>query len=171
MEPISTAETNSKHENKSKWTRVFKMAPRTWEWIDWEYSWYCCRWCRWYPEPCVCNDSLICDIFDNCTAEEMKSRVILSPKNADCSEMNEKILNLLPTETKTYLSTDSLTSDNGEEAQNYPMEFINSFTPSGIPPHRLNLKVGGHYNATAESFNNRRLVQWHPIGSSADPRE
>ena len=55
--------------------------------------------------------------------------------------MNEKILNLLPTETKTYLSTDSLTSDNGEEAQNYPMEFINSLTPSGMPPHRLNLKV------------------------------
>ena len=27
-------------------------------------------------EPSICNDSSICDIFDNCTAEEMKSRVI-----------------------------------------------------------------------------------------------
>ena len=42
--------------------------------------------------------------------------------------MNEKILNLLPTATKTYLSTDSLTSDNGEEAHNYPMEFTNCLT-------------------------------------------
>ena len=42
------------------------------------------------PEPCVCNDSLICDIFDNYPAEEMKLRVILSPKNADCLEINEK---------------------------------------------------------------------------------
>ena len=89
----------------------------------------------------VCNDSLICDIFDNCTAEEMKSRVILSPENADCLEMNEKILNLLPTKTETYLSTDSLTSDNEEEARNYPMEFIYSLTPSGMASHHLNLKV------------------------------
>uniref|UniRef100_A0A0L8HYI8 DNA helicase Pif1-like 2B domain-containing protein n=1 Tax=Octopus bimaculoides TaxID=37653 RepID=A0A0L8HYI8_OCTBM len=48
----------------------------------------------------------------------------------------------MPSETKTYLSTDSVTSYNEEAAQNYPMEFINSLTPSGMPPHRLNLKVG-----------------------------
>ena len=55
----------------------------------------------------------------------MKSRVILSPKNADYLEMNEKILNLLPTETKTYLSTDSLTSDNGEEVIHlHPLEYL-----------------------------------------------
>ena len=94
------------------------------------------------PEQCVCDDSLVSDIFDNCTQDEMKSRVILSPKNADCLEVNEDILRRLPTENKTYLSIDSVSSDNEMEANNYPMEFINSLTPSGMPPHRLNLKVG-----------------------------
>ncbi|XP_029658244.1 uncharacterized protein LOC115232481 [Octopus sinensis] len=94
------------------------------------------------PEACMCNNSMVSNIFDNCTAEEMKNRVILFPKTSDCSAVNEEILRRLPPETKTYLSTDSITSDNEEEAQNYPMEFINSLTPSGMPPHHLNLKVG-----------------------------
>ncbi|XP_076059517.1 uncharacterized protein LOC143036154 [Oratosquilla oratoria] len=94
------------------------------------------------PEQCVCIDSLVSDIFDNCTQDEMKSRVILSPKNVDCLKVNEDILRRLPTESKTYLSIDSVSSDNEMEANNYPIEFINSLTPSGMPPHRLNLKVG-----------------------------
>ena len=49
---------------------------------------------------------------------------------------------MLPSETKTYLSADSVNCDDNEEAQNYPMEFLNSLTPSGMPPHCLNLKVG-----------------------------
>ena len=94
------------------------------------------------PERCTCNGSLISEVFDNCTAEEMKARVILCPKNSECLAVNEEILRMLPSENKTYLSTDSVSCDNDEEAQNYPMEFINSLTPSGMPPHRLNLKVG-----------------------------
>ncbi|XP_076064960.1 uncharacterized protein LOC143039002 [Oratosquilla oratoria] len=92
------------------------------------------------PEQCVCIDSLVSDIFDNCTQDEMKSRVILSPKNVDCLKVNEDILRRLPTESKTYLGIDSVSSDNEMEANNYPIEFINSLTPSGMPPHRLNLK-------------------------------
>ncbi|XP_076029148.1 uncharacterized protein LOC143017995 [Oratosquilla oratoria] len=94
------------------------------------------------PEQCVCIDSLVSDIFDNCTQDEMKSRVILSQKNVDCLKVNEDILRRLPTESKTYLSIDSVSSDNEMEANNYPIEFINSLTPTGMPPHRLNLKVG-----------------------------
>ena len=49
---------------------------------------------------------------------------------------------MLPGETKTYLSADSVNCDDNEETQNYPMEFLNSLTPSGMLPHCLNLKVG-----------------------------
>ena len=94
------------------------------------------------PVECCCNKSLVEDIFNSCTDEEMEHRVILTPKNTDCLAMNEEVLNMLPGELKTYFSTDSVTCNNDEEVQNYPVEFINSLTPSGMPPHCLNLKVG-----------------------------
>ena len=39
---------------------------------------------------------------------------------------------MLPGESVTYLSADSVNCDNNEEAQNYPREFLNSLTPSGM---------------------------------------
>ena len=51
-------------------------------------------------------------------------------------------MNQINGELKTYHSIDSVTSDNKEEANLYSLEFINSLTPSGIPPHVLNLEVG-----------------------------
>ncbi|XP_052826886.1 uncharacterized protein LOC128248760 [Octopus bimaculoides] len=72
----------------------------------------------------------------------MEKRVILSPKNSDCPAINENVLNIIPDVLKMYLSTDSVSCNNEEEVQNYPFEFINSLTPSGMPPHRLNSKVG-----------------------------
>ncbi|KAF2351994.1 DNA helicase Pif1-like, partial [Trinorchestia longiramus] len=93
------------------------------------------------PNESVCNDSLIVDIFDR-TPQEMEQRVILSPKNIDSFAINENILRNIPGETKTYSSSDSASSDDQAEAQNYPLEFIISLTPSGMPPHRLNLKIG-----------------------------
>ena len=55
--------------------------------------------------------------------------------------LNEQILQLLPGETVTYTSVDSIISDDNEETQMYPLEFLNSLTPSGMPPHKLNLKL------------------------------
>uniref|UniRef100_A0A0L8HQN4 DNA helicase Pif1-like 2B domain-containing protein n=1 Tax=Octopus bimaculoides TaxID=37653 RepID=A0A0L8HQN4_OCTBM len=56
--------------------------------------------------------------------------------------MNEKVLNIIPEAPKANLSTDTVPCNNEEEVQNYLFEFINSLTPFGLPPHRLNLKVG-----------------------------
>ena len=60
----------------------------------------------------------------------------------DCLALNEEVLNMLPSELKTYFSIDSFTCNNKEEAQNYPMDFIKFLTPSGMPPQHPNLKVG-----------------------------
>lgn len=92
------------------------------------------------PDDSVCNGSLISEIFD-CSPQEMKNRIIMTPKNTECLTVNVEILNNLPGGINTYLSTDYI-SDDDAELQNYPIEFINSLTPSGMSPHRINVKIG-----------------------------
>ncbi len=52
--------------------------------------------------------------------------------------MNEQVLNLIPTEEKTYYSADSTISEN--EASLYPTEYLNTLSFTGLPPHKLHLK-------------------------------
>jgi len=69
-------------------------------------------------------------------------RAILSPKNQQVDQLNDRILNLLERE-RTYHSADSLVSEDPDvDDGNFPVELINSYTPSGLPPHTLRLKVG-----------------------------
>ena len=56
--------------------------------------------------------------------------------------MNQSVINTMPGDRKVYTSADRAICDDQTEADNYPMEFINSLTPSGMPPHSLCLKTG-----------------------------
>ncbi|XP_050340212.1 uncharacterized protein LOC126766482, partial [Bactrocera neohumeralis] len=62
------------------------------------------------------------------------------PKNVNVNEFNFHIQEKLPDNSETYKSID--TAMNDEDAVNYPVEFLNSLEPTGMPPHNLNLKVG-----------------------------
>ncbi|ODM86919.1 ATP-dependent DNA helicase pif1 [Orchesella cincta] len=74
---------------------------------------------------------------------ELASRAILCPRNDDTLRINETILSQLNGSTKTYYSVDTVTNcETEEERQLYPVEFLNSLTPMGMPPHQLNLKIG-----------------------------
>jgi hypothetical protein len=94
------------------------------------------------PHTSCVNGSLVENIFSNTSQEDRRNRVILSPKNSDCLILNEEVLGQLPGEDRVYYSTDAVITDDPTEAQRYPPEFLNSLTPSGMPPHRLRLKIG-----------------------------
>lgn len=67
-------------------------------------------------------------------------RAILAPKNNDVNKINHQIQLKLPGEVVKYKSIDTVIDE--EQAVNYPIEFLNSLEPSGMPPHILTLKVG-----------------------------
>ena len=71
----------------------------------------------------------------------MSERCCLTPLNENSHEINDLILRQLQGPVHTYLSTDRVVTDNPEEAAACPMEFLNAQTPSGLPKHKLELKV------------------------------
>ena len=93
------------------------------------------------PPKCIVSDNIIDSVFDDPTCD-MTKRVILTPKNDASLLLNKQVLDKLPGAQHVYLSVDRVICDDSEERQNYPLEFINSLTPSGMPEHWLCLKVG-----------------------------
>jgi len=67
-------------------------------------------------------------------------RAILAPKNDDVNKINNQIQLKLSGKVVKYKSIDTVTDE--AQAVNYPIEFLNSLEPSGMPPHILTLKVG-----------------------------
>lgn len=88
--------------------------------------------------------TIIEDIYGNVSETiphlRLLNSVILAPKNDDCAFINNEILNRMPGEKKTYFSSDKIVSDDIHEHTNYPIEFLNSLSVSGIPPYNLALK-------------------------------
>ena len=71
-------------------------------------------------------------------AEYINRRILMCPKNDTTDFINEYVIDQIPGEGKTLLSADSVPDD---QAALYAAEFLNSITPSGLPPHRLYLKI------------------------------
>jgi hypothetical protein len=88
----------------------------------------------------TCTD-IISDVFPNMSdPAALAHNVILTPTNDETLKLNNRVIEKLPGEEKVYFSTDRATCDNEEESVIYPIEFLNSITPSGMPPHKLLLK-------------------------------
>ena len=67
-------------------------------------------------------------------------RAILTPKNEDADMLNELIIKQFPGNGVIYRSADSVVEENCSST--CPTEFLNTLTPSGMPPHLMTLKVG-----------------------------
>ena len=76
--------------------------------------------------------------------EHFANRAILAAKNIDVDAINQAAFSVFPGDARTYTSNDRIIDADDPEAAsiNYPVEFLNSITTSGIPPHSLELKLG-----------------------------
>ncbi|XP_026459694.1 uncharacterized protein LOC113360399 [Papaver somniferum] len=77
--------------------------------------------------------------------EYLRNRSILAPTNKSVKEINDHVLAMIPEEEYELLSADSIDpeSDNYQSTVVfYPKEFLNEMEVSGLPSHKLYLKVG-----------------------------
>ncbi|XP_075188624.1 uncharacterized protein LOC142288848 [Anomaloglossus baeobatrachus] len=103
------------------------------------------------PEDMLCKDCIVTEVFgqrlnidinDKNNVNKASSYAILCAKNEDVTLLNSRVMDRMPGEYKLYKSDDSIDVDNEDEREHYPVEFLNSVTPSGMPSHILQLKIG-----------------------------
>ena len=72
-------------------------------------------------------------------------RAILAPKNTTVDLINQVITTNFPGKLQVLSSADSITEG---ATDNFQVEFLNTLTPNGSPPHNLALKVlkAPHYS-------------------------
>ncbi|GBO38989.1 hypothetical protein AVEN_261849-1 [Araneus ventricosus] len=78
--------------------------------------------------------------FKAVTAEQLKGRAILIVTNDLSIELNNAVLNLTPGREEVCDSIDCILSEDPQDQLSYPEKFLNSLTPTGMPPHKLRLK-------------------------------
>ena len=66
----------------------------------------------------------------------LSSRSIICPHNSEVDAINNTIMSIFPGDVKVYRSNDSVE----ENKHQYPIAFLNTLCPSGMPPHTLQLK-------------------------------
>ena len=70
-------------------------------------------------------------------------RAILTPLNKTVDALNERITKLFPGgNVRTMLSADEIADEGGAGGHCVSSEFLNTIRVSGMPPHKLDLKLG-----------------------------
>ncbi|KAG5063305.1 hypothetical protein JHK85_004488 [Glycine max] len=86
------------------------------------------------------------DLYQHHSDPELfKSRAILASTNETIEEVNDYILSLIPGEQMEYLSSDYIEKSEtigSWHFQSITTEFLNSLNTSGLPNHRIKLKIG-----------------------------
>ncbi|GFY15680.1 ATP-dependent DNA helicase [Trichonephila clavipes] len=81
---------------------------------------------------------VFCQVGVDCSPW-LKERAILTRTNDSVNNINNFLSNKLTTKHAKYESVDSVME--AEDAVHYPVKFLNTLNPTGIPPHVLNLKI------------------------------
>ncbi|GJZ06172.1 DNA helicase [Tanacetum coccineum] len=115
----------------------------------------------------IYDDQTLQKMLQNPVVEDLQRKVIICPKNETTDAINTHVLSLVNHEGRVYLSSDEATlhgNDGGESELLYPNEYLNSLKFVGLPPHRLELKVGmpiillRNLNLTGCLCNRTRLI-------------
>ncbi|VDO45527.1 unnamed protein product, partial [Heligmosomoides polygyrus] len=85
-------------------------------------------------------DAVFGDVL-NGRSTDLTDAVILTPRNVDALRINDRVLDRLNGVTQTFLSEDEAVVDHLSDSLNFPTEFLNKMTPTGMPPHALHMKV------------------------------
>ena len=67
----------------------------------------------------------------------MRERAILLTRNDHVDGLNASMIDMFIGKEKVFYSHDSVDDDSNN---NYPLDFLNSITPNGLPPHELRIK-------------------------------
>lgn len=70
----------------------------------------------------------------------LRERAILAPRNITVNAINHLLLEQIDATSTTYTAINSVVEET--DAVHYPVEFLNSLEPAGLPPHELRLKPG-----------------------------
>lgn len=87
------------------------------------------------------EDALVDQIFpsldkNTSCVKYMKERAILASRNEYVDQLNKMLISRFPGESRTFLSFDSAEDDTNNY---YQEEYLNTLTPSGLPPRRYAL--------------------------------
>ncbi|XP_018404137.1 PREDICTED: uncharacterized protein LOC108780818 [Cyphomyrmex costatus] len=101
------------------------------------------------PNCCIApiNADIVQDIYGDLIKNKEFNKIakcaILSARNADVDEINKRVVELLETfEERIYTSTDSTENcgDNGDIGEALLPEYLNTLSPSSLPPYELRLR-------------------------------
>jgi ATP-dependent DNA helicase PIF1 len=102
------------------------------------------------------------DMINNPIPDELfVDNCIMTPLNKTVDQLNTIAMQRFPGDTRSYYSADMALDD---DVTTYPTEFLNTLQPQGMPPHKLELKVGTpvmlmrNLNAKSGLANGTRLV-------------
>src|SRR5690606_25647531 len=98
------------------------------------------------PDEMLCQDDLIeqilGDISNQSQMTDLVNRAILTPKNSEALDISNRVLERMQGCERVYTSVDDADCDEGVDSNNFQIEFLNTMTPQGYPPHELHIKKG-----------------------------
>jgi hypothetical protein len=71
--------------------------------------------------------------FNTVTAQQLKGKAMLSVTNEDSLELNNKVLDRMPSEQTVYKSVNTVASQEPSDHLAYPEEPLNSLVPTEMP--------------------------------------